>query len=1238
MAMSMGPPLLPGYSLRVQLFSPNAHNSKDSPIRCFRVVTSPDVTVREFCQETSRIHEINYGEPLAVKKVQDEEGFDITQSEVLGTLFATTSIIRVVQASTNPSIRDSVPPSSALRFDPAAGRKRGASARPESHAASSSWKPNKRQRVSNLDPDEPLPSREDESEVAGPSRASRRTPSEKIIPDSQGSIALGVQKVFNNTRQVRQDLPMIPETPSPSPPPEVLSLPSKKQPIADTHTPKAVDNPKNEDSSFLSNVDNSSPLREASARAQSHVSRAKSASYHIQRATERGRSVSTAATSPLSLDQLNNFENGVNSSSKRKRPSPKPILPKHNGTPFRSHNEDSIYENIVSDDEGSAVFRRKREASKAKNSPRPSTDRTQNGVNTPPNASRRTSAAREPTTTPGELPLTPNSEERQRQQQKKQLDEARKARIAAAEAAEQRKKEAEDRQAEELKTAEKERIQREEHERHEVEAFNRAQAELKQKLIDQAARAEAERIERDKKEAEEAKRSEEARIAREEAEETQRPQDARLAKRKAEEERLAKEKAAEETRVADEQKLEEERRAKEVAVAEAQRLLDKKEKSEREKSEAAAEELKNSELKKVNGSSGSEGSRHSKSASPAATRMTPILPPKTKPQTSSTAFIPSGRKSNLKRSLSSQSLRSSSPANPKSTSDVAINGVGVEDQLPLPIKLNRKVSFNEETIAPRKETPILPPGRRVIPGGVATTPKAAPQKDATPKPANKASILPPGRQSSTPIPAPKASRSSKERSATPMTQTKISPQNPTTGTGLKPSVKTQPLKKYGRAAALQKKGKSLSVEQPTVQDAASDAESEADVADNTGTKEPNPAAILPKVLSSNTTIKFEPQDSRNEIEEDQDVVENEDETQSHNSSPRDSRSPIVFRQHPEPIEIVKPQRAASPASESDEDGEEEEEEAEDKDTKVSSDDASDDQEDEDDIEPVSTKKADALFSKSDKAPSSESDSEVDAAEESDQEETEVQVLRSSPPEFPPRQRVNPSLVRVVTKQNRNNSKDSLSHMSINTQDEVDQQLTSSMYEALPAPSSSVSLPIPASSAVTKPKFGVGVSLSSLLAAKSTLSSSYAARANDPRSSSQKLQLPEEEEEDGSEEEEEEESDSDESSSDEEPGPSKSKSTASTMTSKISLRAEDAQKDSEESDSDSDSNSDNAVDEERTRQELLGQIDALNSKKDGDSQSSFSSPQAYRSSTQAKKTPQKKSGSQFITGYNFSQPA
>ena len=62
MAAPMGPPVLPGFSLRVQLFSSNAYGAGDRPIRCFRVVTTPEVTISEFCDEASRIHDINYGE------------------------------------------------------------------------------------------------------------------------------------------------------------------------------------------------------------------------------------------------------------------------------------------------------------------------------------------------------------------------------------------------------------------------------------------------------------------------------------------------------------------------------------------------------------------------------------------------------------------------------------------------------------------------------------------------------------------------------------------------------------------------------------------------------------------------------------------------------------------------------------------------------------------------------------------------------------------------------------------------------------------------------------------------------------------------------------------------------------------------------------------------------------------------------------------------------------------------
>jgi hypothetical protein len=62
MTSPMPPPVVQGFSLRVQLFAPKAYGASDRPIRCFRVVTSPDVTIREFCEEASRIHELNYGE------------------------------------------------------------------------------------------------------------------------------------------------------------------------------------------------------------------------------------------------------------------------------------------------------------------------------------------------------------------------------------------------------------------------------------------------------------------------------------------------------------------------------------------------------------------------------------------------------------------------------------------------------------------------------------------------------------------------------------------------------------------------------------------------------------------------------------------------------------------------------------------------------------------------------------------------------------------------------------------------------------------------------------------------------------------------------------------------------------------------------------------------------------------------------------------------------------------------
>lgn len=1261
MATSMRPPMLPSYSLRVQLFSPNAHSSTDKPIRQFRVVISPDVTVRDFCAEASRIHEINYGEPLAVKKVQDDEGFDITQSEILGSLFATTSIIRVVQASATPSIRDSVPPTSALRFDPSASRKRGreGSARPDGNGSSNSYKPNKRQRVVNPDPDQPLPSREGESEVAGPSRANRRTSRENIIPDSQESIILGAQKVFNS-RQVRQDLPMIPETPSPSPPPEAHIPVDKKQRLTDAQTQKVIDQSENNDLSFLSNADKSSPLREASVRAQFNISnsRAKSASYHIQRATERGTSVSTAATSPLSLDQRNNLENSGTSSSKRKRPSPKPILPTQNGNRFRSQNEQSLYENIVSEDEGSAVSRKKREAARSRNSPRPALPGTERAnPNTPANGPRRTPAPRENANTPGELPLTPSSEERKRQQ-KKEADEANKARLAAAEAAEQRKREAEEvRQAEEVRASEEQRRQREEQERLDVEAFNQAEAEQKRKaIIENAARLQREREERERQEAEEARKIEQARIAREEAEERQRR----------EESRATREKAATEARIAKEKQAEEEHLERERSAAEAERLREEEERIEREKAEAAAEEQRKAEAeakvqKASRRSSANDRSRHSKSASPALPKVTPIPAPN--PQSSSTSFFPNGRKSSLKHSLSSQALRSSSPAGSKPSPDGVSPGVGIEDQMPLPNKLNRKVSFNEETITPRKETPILPP-RRILPPGAAKPPKSVVQKEvvqikaapnkATPKestpkpPASKPLLLPTGKESHTPIPVPKTvSRSSQERSSTPTAQTKVSPPlRITPRTSSKLLVANQTLKKYGRAAAAsQKNEKAKPAEQPEEEEVSSDDESEENVSSKILAKRPSIHQEFPaEIVSSNTTIKFEPAELRDEDEdedgdEDEDAKIDEDETQSQISSLRDSsRSPVTFTQQPQLNETPKPQRAVSP--EEDDSSEEDEEQDEEVDS-----DASDASNAEETPKGKTTQKSNVASSKPDEESGSEqSESEEDEDEEDEEEEeSEVQVPKSSP-ELPPYKR---SIKPTMTKPGLKPSKSRLSDLSINTQDEVDQQLTSSLYEALSAPSSSVPPHIPASSnaMITKPKigFGIGASLSSLNKASATLAASSQAKANGARSSSQKLQLAHEEENSDEESEEESEEDDDDSSADEEEEAPENKKSIST-TIKRSFRVEDTQKDSDQSDSESDSGSSGDEEEEKQRlgQELMSQVNAMNSMANGGSQDSIPSPKMYRSGTQdtpkAKKAPEKKKSNNLLTGYVFSPPA
>lgn len=627
--------------------------------------------------------------------MQDDQEFDITQSEILGHLFATTATIRVIQASANTGVRDSVPPTSALRFDPSITRKRDreGSARPNGFSPSGAWKPNKRQRVLELDPDEPLPSRESES-----GRRAGRIPDVNIIPDSQESAILpSSSRHFGTSRNVRQeDPPQIPETPSPSPPPELHGSPRLANGSADQRRGQSDNQNMDEDSKEDLEIENSSPLGQASGRAQSQGSqRAKSGSYHIPRPTERGRSVSTAAKSPFSVDQRVSMQNGITSSSKRKRPE---VTQKSHGSVNRSPNEDGIYDNIESENEGAAILRKKKASLKMRNSPNgglPGIDWANNKFNTPPTGTRRPSRSREDSSA-GELPLTPNSKEREKKQREKlDADEAKRARRAAAEAAEQRRLEAEEaRQTEEARIAEEGRAKREEQERLEVEEFQREETK-RQAVIAKAARLQKEREAEEKKEAEEQKRLEEERIANE----------------KAESERLAKEKAE----------------------TEAKRLRQEEEERERERQSAEEKRQAEEAMKKKKRSPTPEEPRNRHSASPILPRGTPASTPR--PQ-SSTPFIPSGRKSALKSSLSSQAAPSSS-GDPKSSPEVS-RDVGIETQMPLPPKVNRKVSFDLHD--DRKETPIKPPSRIVPPK--LLTPKvpvstesatATLSKDSTPK-------------------------------------------------------------------------------------------------------------------------------------------------------------------------------------------------------------------------------------------------------------------------------------------------------------------------------------------------------------------------------------------------------------------------------------------------------------------------------------------------------------------------
>lgn len=436
------------------------------------------------------------------------------------------STVRFIQASTIPGARDSVSPSSALRFDHSASRKRERDgvAKANKSTSGSSWVPSKRQRMA--DPDEPLPSQEDEEVVHDNSSTNGHIPDANFVPNSQESVILGnPDEPANGLRNVRiisrpKTVKEIRETPGPSPHPTMLS-PYHENGLTDLRDRQSENQDLNHNAANTSHANGSSP------RAQAPNSRAKSASYHLQRSTNRGESVSTAVTSPVSVDQRP-IQNGFS-------PTTHGRLPRNNGGPSRQSNEFSIYDVITTDDEDNALSSTRLPALKVRNSPNsglPGMAWAKNKFSTPPNGSRRTSVPREQTT-PGELPMTPNSKQRV-ERQRQQADETRRARLAAAEAAELRKREADEaRQAEERRKAEEERAKREKQEQIEIERSQRAETERKTAAA-KAAQLKKEQEAREKEEArEDERRHEQARIAKE-----------KLDAAKRAEERLTQEKAA----------------------------------------------------------------------------------------------------------------------------------------------------------------------------------------------------------------------------------------------------------------------------------------------------------------------------------------------------------------------------------------------------------------------------------------------------------------------------------------------------------------------------------------------------------------------------------------------------------------------------------------------------------------------------------------------------------------------
>ncbi|QSZ35360.1 hypothetical protein DSL72_008230 [Monilinia vaccinii-corymbosi] len=1075
---TMDPPASPGFSLRVKVFTPDAAEEKDRPIRCFRVITSPNITIREFCTEASRVHELNYGQPLAIKKCMDDELFDVTQNDMLGPLFPNMSTIRIIKAPNRPNIRDSLPPTSALRFNPISvlGQKRDGS--PLNGNAESFWNPQKRQRTA-IDPDHPIPSREiDPWTGTGGRLEGIPEKSETTIPDSQQSAILGHGDEDEDNHiapNVREDSPMISETPQSSPSPMNRGYPYNSHSITN-HVKKSSANHTNAQSKGLvGSFQESSPRIEATPENSAGV---KSASDQVQKATDRGQSVSTSATSPLA-SELHLHPHSRPKLAKKQRPS-ETILPgaKSNDPKNRSprNTGSSIYDDFSSDTEEPAFQQSKLNL---KNGQLAGFSGPQKLVKSPWNNNRSTTKAFETTSNPNKLPLTPRSRAREEERRKnKEAEEAwKEARAAAAKAADERRRE-----------SEREAV---------------------------AAKAE----------------------------------------------RMRKEKAEE--REAEEKQEQAARKQREEAALEAQKLEDEKEKSrkgieEGDKRTAAEEESRKAEaLERSKGASNTpQGSRK---GTPVNTRNTPgvILP-----RQSSTPHYPRGKKSSLKTSQSSENMKSSSPAS-KDTS--------LEAQMPFPSKSPRRVSFDlTETITPAK----LQPKKTLV---------ETPKENTTPLASSQASA-----QSRTPIPLPKTFRrpdrsatpigqqakpsamnqpplvaaraGSKAPSATPKPMPPPASQKISTEPKILPKTTVTPeLRKVPTSTpgpSILAKGKPKSPVKPAGVPLPPSSDS-SDSGDSGSEEEvlikPEPkASIIPEAL------RVEP----NNAQSDEDAEMGEDQ-----SSPRESRSPVVFHSNAPSGDERKSHTKLNQTSGSE----------------SSSEDDSSDKEDSDDTAEKETEtKIKTEIEETQESSEGEDDSDDDDEKRKDADmQRPTTLARMSSPELPSHDRRN--MVSPIRSRNQRKSSSSDGH---NTQDEVDLQLTSDIFEAQgPSFSSSAKRPT-----IKPPYFSFGASLSSLNSQKGAMFKPKPSRNGQVTKS--KLQLSSQMlKKEFTESESEEDSDSDDGSDDDVPIPASSQILPPSHQGNrlIAQAAKETKDASSDSDSDSDSGSDDAAAKDEARRSLMAQV-------------------------------------------------